>query len=62
MLEAARQKDTQIITDGEKQYAALRARYQATYKQWQQLKESVQSLEETKTCEKSEDTAHGTEI
>ena len=49
MLEEANKTVARVYEDGEKQYAALNARYQVEYKKWQQLRAEVQSLEETRS-------------
>ena len=48
MLEEAKNKVAEIYSDGEKQYAALSARYQMTYEKWQQMHTEMQALEESK--------------
>ena len=48
MLEDAKDQVVQILSDGEKQYAALNARYEIDYKKWQQLQTEIRSLEDMK--------------
>ena len=50
-----------IVSDGEKQCAALRARYQTDFKKWQQLQAELQSLEDQKTNGSYEDLGHDRE-
>ena len=47
MIEEAKKKVETILADGQIQYDALDARYQAYYKKWQQLCEEIEKLEET---------------
>ena len=44
-IEDARRTVAKIMSDGEKQYAELRLRYQADYKKWQQLLAAVGTLD-----------------
>ena len=48
MVEDAKDQVVQILSDGEKQYAALNARYEIDYKKWQQLQTEIRSLEDMK--------------
>lgn len=48
MLEDAKDQVVQILSDGEKQYAALNARYEIDYKKWQQLQTEIRNLEDMK--------------
>ena len=48
MIEEARGKVAGILSEGEKQYAALSTRYQAEYQKLQQLREELRLLEEAK--------------
>ena len=48
MLEDAKDQVVQILSDGEKQSAALNARYEIDYKKWQQLQTEIRSLEDMK--------------
>lgn len=49
-IEEANQAVEKIYSDGEKQYAALKARYQVEYRKLQQLQTAVRTLEEAETC------------
>ena len=44
-IEEAKRTVAKIMSDGEKQYAELRLRYQADYKKWQQLLAAVGTLD-----------------
>lgn len=46
MLEDARKKVEQILTEGKTQCDELEARYQRDYEKWQQLQAEIQKLEE----------------
>ena len=46
MLEDARQKVAQILTEGKKQCDELEARYQRDYQMWQQLQAKLQMSEQ----------------
>ena len=48
MVEDAKDQVVQILSDGEKQYAALNARYEIDYKKWQQLQTEIRNLEDMK--------------
>ena len=46
MIEDANRTVAKIYSDGEKQYMALRSRYEDDYQKWQRLQEKIQALEE----------------
>ena len=48
MIEEAKQKAEEILSEGERQFAELNGRYKQEYLKYQQLKSEIQQLEETK--------------
>ncbi|MBQ3252195.1 MAG: hypothetical protein IJB02_03015 [Oscillospiraceae bacterium] len=46
MLEEARKKVEEILSDGKQQCMDLEARYQCDYQKWQQLQAEIQKLEQ----------------
>lgn len=47
-IKEAEEKVKEIIADGEKKYANLKAYYKKDYKKWKQLQEEIAALEEKK--------------
>ena len=47
-VELAKKSVEKILAEGEKKYVALRERYMADYKKWQQLKADIERLEKKK--------------
>ena len=50
-IEEARQTAARIMSDGEKQYAKLKLRYQADYKKWKRLHTAVKTMESSQKQE-----------
>ena len=48
MIEEAKRKTDEILSEGEKQFAELNARYKQEYLKYQQLKSEIQQMEEEK--------------
>ena len=50
-IEEANRTVAKIMSDGKKQYAELKLRYQVEYKKWQQLHTAVKTFESSETQE-----------
>ena len=61
MVEEANRTVTRILADGERQYAALNARYQVEYQKWQQLRVVSQALKEARNRGSDEGLENGKE-
>ncbi len=48
MIQDAKKKVAEILSNGEKQFGILNTRYKADYQKWQMLKAEIQRLEEMK--------------